>query len=158
MPMPTAITPGPPAGPATPAAGMRLSRRLPAIFRSPTRTSVGHFRRALSDAARASASAPASALTSDDPPRRPGVPRGRRRALRELRARELGPAEGDGLLRALDLLLQPLPLGGEIHHTLERHVDLGAPDHAERGGARSRRARIHRERRARERLHQRRVL
>jgi len=77
--MPTAITPGPPAGPATPAAGMRLSSRMPAIFRSPTRTSLGHFRRALSDAARASASATASALTSEYPPHRSGVPRGRTR-------------------------------------------------------------------------------
>src|SRR5205823_12653826 len=56
----------------------------------------------------------------------------RRRALGELRAREFRAAEGDRLLRATDLFLQPLPRGREVDHALERHVELGAPHHAER--------------------------
>src|SRR5205085_8095391 len=61
----------------------------------------------------------------------------RRRALRELRAREFGAPEGDRLLRATDLFLQSLPLGREVDDALERHVELGAPHHAERRIARA---------------------
>src|SRR6267143_1666866 len=59
-PMPTAITAAPPAA-LGPAAGVRLSRRMPAILRPPTRRSFGHLSRALMPATRARASATASA-------------------------------------------------------------------------------------------------
>src|SRR5437660_1202096 len=54
------------------------------------------------------------------------------RAVDEVRATELAARESDRVGGALDLLLQPLPLGAHVDDAAERDVELRSADDTER--------------------------